>query len=86
MTARQIIDKRLGMLQSSKHTLDAEVEFTLRDGERHKLYIQEIPCVWQWDVLSREAAELWAVIEYVAENFTDYLDFSVVSVSSTKGE
>ena len=74
------------MVRSSKHTLDAEVEFTLRDGERRWLYVQDIPCVWQWDVLSREAAELWAVIEYISENFNDYSDFSVVSVTSTKGE
>ena len=73
------------MTQSSNHMVDAEVEFTLRNGERLKLHVKEIPYTWDWygSEMSRDATELWAVISYVSDNFIDYIDFAVLSMVST---
>jgi len=67
----------------SKHLVDATVNVITKDGEEHTVNINNIPCTWVWEDITREAAELWAVIDYVADNF-DFESFSVVSTVSTK--
>jgi len=69
-------------MPSSTHFLDAVVDVTTIIGEEHQLNIKDIRCVWQWDQMTREAAELWAIIDYVADTF-NFATFSVVSYIST---
>ena len=67
---------------TSKHLVSAEVECTRKDGSTGVLQFKNIPLVWRWDVMSREAAELWAILDYVADNF-DFESFSVVNYTSS---
>ena len=71
------------MTRSSFHLVDAQVEVTTQDGERHTVDICGIPSTWDWDYTSREATELGAVIDYVSNNL-DFESFHVVCWSSTK--
>jgi len=67
----------------STHLVDATVDVVMRSGEGTTVELHNIRCVWIWDEMSREAAELWSVIDYVANTF-DFETFSVVSYTSTK--
>ena len=53
----------------SNHTIEAQVELTHISGNIEDVVISGIPCVWDWDTNTREAAELWAIVDYVADNF-----------------
>jgi hypothetical protein len=68
----------------SKHLVDAQVLITTDDGQENIVEIKGIPCYWSWEDSTRTAAELWAVIDYVSDNFT-FSTFSVLSFTSTKG-
>lgn len=67
----------------SKHLVDATVDVVTKEGEELTVNINNIPYTWVWEDMTREAAELWAVIDYVANTF-DFETFSVVSYTSTK--
>ena len=68
--------------RTSKHLVSAEVECTSKDGTRGVLQFKNIPLVWQWDVVSREAAELGAILNYLYTEF-DFESFSVVHYTSS---
>ena len=63
--------------------VDADVEMMFHHGkpEPTKIRIKDIPCLWVWDETSREAAEYWAVWDYVGANFT----FDWMSIKSWSG-
>ena len=67
---------------TSKHLVSAEVVVTRKDGSTGVLQFKNIPLVWQWDVVSREAAELGAILNYLYEEF-DFESFSVVHYTSS---
>ena len=49
----------------------ADVEVMFQGGSSiAEILICDIPCVWVWDESSREAAEYWAVLNYINENYT----------------
>ena len=45
--------------------VEADVEIMYLNGYVDKITISDIPCQWLWDEMSREAAEYWAVWEYI---------------------
>jgi len=55
--------------RKSNHIIKAYVELQHPSGKIEDVVISGIPCVWDWDTNTREAAELWAVMDYVANNF-----------------
>ena len=63
--------------------VDADVEMMFHHGkpEPTKIRIKDIPCLWVWDETSREAAEYWAVWDYVGATFT----FDWMSIKSWSG-
>ena len=61
--------------------VDADVEMMYHCGEIENFRIENIPCLWVWDETSREAAEYWAVWDYVGANF----NFDWMSVKSWSG-
>jgi len=63
--------------------VDADVEIMFHHGkpEPTKIRIKDIPCLWVWDETSREAAEYWAVWDYVGATFT----FDWMSIKSWSG-
>ena len=63
--------------------VDADVEMMFHHGkpEPTKIRIKDIPCLWVWDETSREAAEYWAIWDYVGATFT----FDWMSVKSWSG-
>lgn len=68
--------------RKSNHIIKAYVELQHPSGNMEEVVISGIPCVWYWDTNSREAAELWAVMDYVADNFV-FSGFSVTSYDSS---
>lgn len=66
----------------SKHMVDAQVLITTDDGQESTVEIKGIPCYWSWEDNTREAAELWAVINYVADNI-ECAVFCVMSLTSS---
>jgi hypothetical protein len=67
---------------TSKHLVSAEVECTRKDGSTGVLQLKNIPLVWRWNVTSREAAELGAVLSYLYTEF-DFESFSVINFTSS---
>ena len=63
--------------------VDADVEMMFHHGkpEPTKIRIKDIPCLWVGEETSREAAEYWAVWDYVGANFT----FDWMSIKSWSG-
>ena len=61
--------------------VDADVEMMFHCGEIEKFRICNIPCVWVWDESSREAAEYWAALDHINENYT----YDWMSVKSWSG-
>jgi len=68
--------------RKSNHLLKAYVELQHPSGNIEDVVISGIPCVWDWDTNSREAAELWAIMDHVADNFV-FSCFSVTSYDSS---
>ena len=61
--------------------VEADVEIMYLNGYVDKITISDIPCRWLWDEMSREAAEYWAVWEYIGANYT----FDWMSIKSWVG-
>lgn len=60
---------------------DVEIMFYHSNVEPTKIRIKDIPCLWVWDETSREAAEYWAVWDYVGSEYT----FDWMSIKSWSG-
>ena len=61
--------------------VDADVEMMYHCGEVANFRIENIPCLWVWDEMTRETAEYWAVWDYVGANF----NFDWMSIKSWSG-
>jgi hypothetical protein len=69
-------------MTKSVHILEAWVNTTTHEGIDETVKIKGIRCTWVWEQMSREAAERWAVIDYVSDTF-NFKSFSVVSIASS---
>ena len=49
--------------------IDADVEMMFHCGKIESLRISNIPCTWMWDETSRDAAEYWAALDHISENY-----------------
>lgn len=61
--------------------VEADVEMMYLNGYVESVTVSSIPCRWLWDEMSREAAEYWAVWEYIGDNYT----FEWMSIKSWVG-
>ena len=61
--------------------VEADVEIMYLNGYVDNKRLTDIPCVWVWDEMSREAAEYWAVWEHIGSNYT----FEWMSIKSWVG-
>ena len=61
--------------------VDADIVIRNRlTGKEVDLSVKDIRCLWIWDDISRDAAEYWAVSDWIAENFGNGIDwFSIKS-------
>ena len=64
-------------------TLHVDAEFIIRHretGKEENLEVKGLECVWRWDDGTRDAAEYWAVVDWVSQTFGNSVDwFSVKS-------
>ena len=58
--------------------IDVDFEMMFRCGEVEGFRLGNIPCVWKWDEMSREAAEYWAAFDHIRDNY----DFDWMSIKS----
>lgn len=57
-------------------------------GQRELVFnVANVPVVWKWDDMSREAAELWAAIDYMAHTVgAEHFSIGSITSSPTKDE
>ena len=54
----------------------ADIVIRVREtGEEQHLTVEGIPCMWVWNDGSRDAAEYWAVADWIAETFGNNIDW-----------
>ena len=64
------------MNRQTRILVDADVTVRHREtSEEEALTLKNIECVWHWDDLSREAAEYWAVMDYLVDTFGNNIDW-----------
>lgn len=65
--------------------VDADIIIRMREtGEEQNLTVDSIPCTWEWDESSRDAAEYWAVADWITDTFGNNIDwFSIKGWSGT---
>jgi len=50
--------------------ISADIEMMLASGKVENFRISDIPCTWVWNETSRVAAEYWAALDHVSNNYT----------------
>ena len=68
--------------------VDVDVEMMFHCGKVETFRLGNIPCVWEWDEMSREAAEYWSAFDHIGDNY-NFTAMSIKSWSSSpvkKGE
>ena len=51
-------------------SVDADIVIRIREtGEEQNLTVEGIPCTWGWNDGSRDAAEYWAVADWITDTF-----------------
>jgi len=61
--------------------VSVDVEMMFASGEVHSVRLSGIPCKWVWGETSREAAEYWAALEHISDNYK----FEWMSIKSWVG-
>jgi len=57
-------------LRQTEIRVEADVEMMLASGKVESFRLADIPCTWIWDEMSRDAAEFWAALDHVSDNYT----------------
>lgn len=56
--------------------VDTDIVIRIREtGEEQHLTAEGIPCTWVWSDGSRDAAEYWAVADWIANTFGNNIDW-----------
>jgi hypothetical protein len=56
--------------------VEADIIIRIRKtGEEQNLTINDIACTWEWDESSRDAAEYWAVADWITDTFGNNIDW-----------
>lgn len=73
------------MTRETKILVDADIVIRYREtGEEENLIVRGISTTWHWDDESRDAAEYWAVADWVSQTFGNNVDwFSITSWTGT---
>jgi hypothetical protein len=73
------------MTREPRLTIDAEITLRHREtGEEENLTVHGIEAIWQWDDLTRDAAEYWAVVDWIGQTFGNRIDwFSITSCTGS---
>ena len=61
--------------------VSVDVEMMFASGEVHSVRLSGIPCKWVWGETSRDAAEYWAALEHISDNYK----FEWMSIKSWVG-
>ncbi len=69
------------MKRETEILVDVEVEMMFASGNTERFRLGDIPCLWKWDEMSREAAEYWAAFDHIGNNYT----FDWMSIKSWTG-
>jgi len=69
------------MQRETRIHVSADIIIRNREAAKEEnLSVNGIECVWHWDDGSRDAAEYWAVIDWVSNTFGNNIDwFNVTS-------
>ena len=73
------------MTRETKLTIDADITIRHREtGKEENLTVSGICATWHWDDSTRDVAEYWAVLDWVAQTFGNSVDwFSIRSWAGT---
>jgi hypothetical protein len=53
----------------TKIMISADIEMMLASGKVENFRLSDIPCTWVWSETSRDAAEFWAALDHVSDNY-----------------
>ena len=56
-------------MRQTEIMVEADVEMMFASGKVERFRLADIPCTWIWDDMSREAAEYWAALDHVSDNY-----------------
>jgi hypothetical protein len=73
------------MKMKTNLVIEADIAIRIREtGEEQKLTVRDLPCTWVWAEGSRDAAEYWAVSDWIAKTFGNNIDwFNVICIVSS---
>lgn len=67
------------MERETRIFVDADVIIRNRETTEEKdLTLHGIECVWHWDDSTRDAAEYWAVADYISQRFGNSIDWFTI--------
>ena len=58
------------MERQTEIMVSVDIEMMFASGKVESFRLSDIPCTWIWDEMSREAAEYWAALDHVSDNYT----------------
>lgn len=58
------------MERQTEIMVSVDIEMMFASGKVESFKLSHIPCTWIWDETSREAAEYWAALDHVSDNYT----------------
>jgi len=58
--------------------ISVDIEMMFYCGKVETFRLSDIPCVWTWDEMSREAAEYWSAFDHIGNNY----NFDWMSIKS----
>ena len=63
-------------LRKTDLLVSSDIIIRIREtGEEQELRVDNIPCTWEWDESSRDAAEYWAVADWISNTFGNNIDW-----------
>ena len=63
------------LTRTTELLVSADLEIWLKDSnEKQEIRVHFIPCTWKWDESTRQAAETWAVHDWVATALGDNIE------------
>ena len=58
------------MERQTEIMVSVDIEMMFASGKVESFRLSDIPCTLIWDEMSREAAEYWAALDHVSDNYT----------------
>lgn len=63
------------LTRTTEIMVEADIQIWVKgDTKAQEIRVKGIPCTWEWDKSSRDAAEAWAVHDWIDNTFGDNIE------------